>query len=62
MPTSLHDRLLYAEARIAMVEDKIADLRARLRDLGRGLIAAGELVLMYAVIRFLDKHLTKGAK
>lgn len=62
MPTTLHDRLLYAEARIAMLEDRLGDLRAKLRDMGRGLMVAAELGLLYAVIRFADNHLTKGIK
>lgn len=61
-PTTLHERLLYAEARLAMIEDRVSDMRARIRDFLRALVVAGELGAMYALIKFLDRYLSKGVE
>ncbi len=55
MATTLHERLLYAEARIAMLEDRWDDLRSRLRDWRNVLVAAGELVLLYLIVLVLGR-------
>lgn len=56
MATSvLHDRLLRLEARTAMLEDRVAYYRAQLRDWGRILVAAGEIVLLWAVVTILER-------
>ena len=54
-PTTLHDRLLRSEARIAMLEDRVAYYRAQLRDWGHVLVVAGELVILWAVVTIIER-------
>jgi hypothetical protein len=55
-PTPLRDRLLFLEARLAMAEDKIDDLRARIRHALRTFWLAVELFTFMVVVRWLDRH------
>lgn len=58
-PTPLRDRLLFLEARLAMVEDRLDDLRARLRHSLKTTLIAAELLAMVFMVRLLDRHFSK---
>ena len=62
MPVALSDRLLRAEARLAMLEDRLGDLRAKIRDGVRAIMATAFLLVLYAVIRFVDNILSRGVR
>ena len=56
MPTSLHERILYLEARLAMAEDKIGVLRSQLRLVLKSLIGWAELGLFYLSVKLFLRY------
>lgn len=60
-PTSLRDRLLFMEARMALIEDRWSVGRQALRDWAKSLLIIAELVAFALLLRFIDrKHLNHG--
>ena len=56
MPPVLHDRLLFLEARIAMLEDQVQILRSRAKLVVKSLVGWMELGLFYLVIRLIARY------
>jgi hypothetical protein len=60
-PTPLRDRLLFLEARMALIEDRWSVARQALRDWAKSLLIVAELVAFALLLRFIDrKHLSHG--
>ena len=55
-PTALHEKILFLEARVAMAEDKIGELKKSLKAYAKAAVIAVELGAMFAVARFIEKH------
>lgn len=53
MPSALHDRLLFLEARLAMVEDRLDYLRSQVRLVVRSLVGWAEFGIFYLTIRLI---------
>lgn len=51
MNTPLHDRLLFLEARLAMIEDKMDYLRSQVRLVIKSLVGWAELGIFYLAIK-----------
>lgn len=51
MTTPLRDRLLYLEARVAILEDKVDYFKSQARLVGKSLLGWAELLVFYAAIR-----------
>ena len=56
MSTTLHERMLFLEARLAMAEDKIGILRSQLRLVLKSLIGWAELGIFYLSVKLFLRY------
>jgi len=56
LSTTLHERMLFLEARLAMAEDKIGILRSQLRLVLKSLIGWAELGIFYLSVKLFLRY------